>query len=60
MKKIERVVNAMFHRIATGIQFDIMNLGKISDAAKSVLMAGETEAEVEAAMQEAISKYREN
>lgn len=59
-KKIESQVNAMFHRIASGIQFDIFNLGKISDSAKTVLLAGGTEAEAEVAMQGAIALYREN
>lgn len=59
-KKIEAQVGAMFHRIASGIQFDIMNLGKISNAAKSVLMAGGTDEQAEVAMQDAIAKYREN
>lgn len=59
-KQIDSVVNAMFHRIASGIQFDIMVLGKISNSAKSVLVAGGTEADAEVAMQAAIAKYRES
>jgi hypothetical protein len=51
---------AIFNRIGKGIQFSIFDLGKISEAAEKVLLAGGTEQEAEAAMAEAIQRYRKN
>jgi hypothetical protein len=50
----------IFNRIGKGVQFSIFDLGKISQAAEQVLLAGGTEQEAEAAMAEAIAKYRKN
>jgi len=59
-KKLDKVVELMFYKLANGIQFNIMNLGKISDAAKKVLLAGGELEDAEAAMQTAIAQYRMN
>ena len=59
-KIIENQVSAIFYKIGNGIQFNIMNLGKISDAAKNVLIAGGSLELAEEAMAEAIEVYRVN
>jgi len=59
-KKLEKVVELMFYKLANGIQFNIMNLGKVGDAAKKVLLAGGELEDAEAAMQAAIAQYRVN
>lgn len=57
-KKIEDAAEKIFNRIGKNIQFNIMDLGKISKAAEDVLSAGGTEEAAEAAMKEAIEKYK--
>ena len=59
-KIIENQVSAIFYKIGNGIQFNIMNLGKISDAAKNVLIAGGSLQAAETAMAVAIAQYKEN
>lgn len=64
MKKANKVINnqvqAIFNKIGCGIQFKIMDLDKIADAAKNVLIAGGSAAAAEEAMAGAIALYRAN
>ena len=39
-KAIAKITEAMFYKLANGIQFNIMDLGKIDKAAKAVLAVG--------------------
>jgi hypothetical protein len=59
-KKLDKVVELMFYKLANGIQFNIMDLGKVANAAKKILLAGGELENAEAAMQVAIAQYRMN
>ena len=59
-KIIENQVQAIFNKLGSGIQFNIMDLGKISNSAKNVLVAGGSIEVAEAAMAVAISLYKVN
>lgn len=59
-KVIDNQVQAIFKKIGCGIQFNIMDLGKIADAAKNVLIAGGDAVAAEEAMAGAIALYRAN
>ena len=59
-KAIAKITEAMFYKLANGIQFNIMDLGKIDKAAKAVLAVGGALEDAEAAMLQAISQYRVN
>lgn len=53
--RIERESEAAFKKHGSGIEFDIFDLGKISKAGEDAGKAGE---DIEAAVIEAIEKYR--
>lgn len=57
---IELVVNRLFVQYGDGIQFDIMDLGKIYDAPKKVLEADGTIADAIEAIKAAIDQYQIN
>ena len=57
-KKIQNKAEQMFYKLGKNIQFNMMDLGKISKAAESVLIAGGTDEAAESAMSNAISQYR--
>ena len=57
-RNIEKLVEEMFYRLANNIQFNIMDLGKISRAAEDVLIQGGALCHAESAMLTAIDKYR--
>ncbi len=63
-KKLETEVNACFKRFSNNIQFDIMDLSKLSKAAMDAYLAASTHEEgitaMDDAMQKAIAKYRKN
>jgi len=59
-KAIAKITEMMFYKLANGIQFNIMDLGKIDKGAKVVLLAGGALEDAEAAMLEAIAQYRVN
>jgi hypothetical protein len=56
-KALEARVNAAFKLHSSGIQVNIMDLGKILDAGR---LAGREGGDVEGAIQEALQKYRKN
>ena len=56
-KAIAKITEAMFYKLANGIQFNIMDLGKVLGAAEKAGVSGQ---DMEAAIKEAISKYRQN
>ena len=49
-----------FKKLADGILFDIMDLGKVLNAAQNVLIAGGSIDDAELAMAGAIAKYKQN
>ena len=59
-KAIDKQVNAIFNKLGCGIQFNIMDLGKIDKMIRGVIMAGGSEEEAEGAMKIAIELYRMN
>jgi hypothetical protein len=61
-KKVENQVEAMFYKLAFGVQFDIFDLCKVGKDAKKILLAvGDDGLEdAEMAMIEAIAQYRVN
>lgn len=59
-KKLDSLVELMFYKLASGIQFNIMDLVYVSNAAKNVLLNGGSIVEAEEAMLGAISIYRQN
>ena len=59
-KRIKGEVDRLFKLHGTGVQFNIMDLGKIDKAAKAVLAVGGAIEDAEAAMLQAISQYRVN
>jgi hypothetical protein len=54
-KRIEKAVDEAFKKNSSGIQFNVMDLGKISEAG---IKAGKEGKDIEAAVKEAIEKYR--
>lgn len=56
-KRIEREVEAAFSKHGSNAQFDIMDLSKISAAGRTAAAEGK---DIEAAVVEAIAKYRKN
>ncbi len=60
MKEVNRNADAVFYQLANGVQFDIMNLQKVIDPVKKVLMEGGTLAQAEAALLITIAQYRVN
>jgi len=56
-KRIEAIVEAAFIKHSFGLQFDIMDLGKIFNAGTAAVKAGE---DLDAAMLAAIAKYQQN
>lgn len=59
-KKLDSLVELMFYKLASGVQFNIMDLVYVSNAAKNVLLAGGSIPEAEEAMLGAIAIYRQN
>lgn len=63
-KKLDNEVNACFKRYSNNIQFNIMDLSKLSKAAIDAYEAAPTHEEgitaMDDAMQKAIAKYRQN
>ena len=59
-KKLDSLVELMFYKLASGVQFNIMDLIYVSNSAKNVLLAGGSIREAEEAMLGAISVYRVN
>lgn len=56
-KRIKGEVDRLFKLHGTGVQFNIMDLGKVLGAAEKAGVSGQ---DMEAAIKEAISKYRQN
>ena len=59
-KKLDSLVELMFYKLASGVQFNIMDLIYVSNSAKNVLLAGGSIREAEEAMLGAIAVYRVN
>lgn len=59
-KAVEKMVNTMFNKFGTGVQFDIFNLSNVSDPSEKILLAGGSVEDAEKAMKAAVAKYREN
>lgn len=59
-KAVDKQVNAIFNKLGNGIQFNIMDLGKIDKMIRGVIMAGGNEEEAEGAMKIAIALYGMN
>lgn len=59
-KKLDSLVELMFYKLASGVQFNIMDLIYVSNSAKNVLLAGGSIPEAEEAMLDAIAVYRQN
>jgi hypothetical protein len=58
-KAIENAINESFSRHGNHVQFDIMDLGKISDAGRAAVAIGGLEA-IDEAVKSAIQTYRKN
>ncbi len=56
-RQLEKEVSNLFRKHGSGIQFDIMDLGKIADAGK---LAHNNNQNVEEAIIQAIKQYRKN
>ena len=56
-KRIDAAADAAFYKHGNQIQFNIMDLGKIHNAG---VVAGKAGKDIEAAVIEAIAKYRQN
>lgn len=56
-KEVEALVEKVFYQVASGVQINIMNLGKISKAGVDAYLAG---ADVKQAVIDAVAQYREN
>ena len=56
-RAIEDRVNAAFSKHANCVQFNIMDLGKVTDAGRDALRAGN---DLDAAMIAAVAQYRQN
>lgn len=56
-KRIERETDAAFNKHGSGVQFDMMDLSKITQAGKT---AARTGASIEEAVKAAIQVYRKN
>lgn len=59
-KQIEQMTEALFKGLAYGVQFNIFDLGKVSEGAEAVLRNGGSLEEAEIVMVAAIAKYRMN
>jgi len=59
-KAIDQKVNAIFNKLGCGIQFNIMDLGKIDKMIRVVIVAGGSDEEAEGAMKIAIALYGMN
>lgn len=57
---IEVVSSFWFRKYATGVQFDIMDVGKVIASAENILIVGGKIQDAENAMLEAIEQYRVN
>lgn len=55
--RAETISSQMFKAFANCVQFNMMDLGKVLDAPRSILLAGGSEAEAEEAIKLAIAKY---
>jgi len=56
-KKLDDAVNKAFYKHGDSVQFDIMDLGKLSNDVKKAYEAGE---DMDEAMKKAVAKYRKN
>lgn len=56
-KKLDKEVEAAFYRHGYGIQFGVMDLGKISRETRAAVLAG---GDIDEAMKAAQTKYRKN
>jgi hypothetical protein len=54
---IDRQVEAMYYRIASGVQIDVMDIGKVFDAGRTAIAAGE---DLEAALRAIVAQLRRN
>lgn len=59
-KAIKNQVNMLYKKLGNYVQVNIMDLGKILNAAEAVLIAGGNVEAAEIAMATAIEKYRVN
>ncbi len=55
--KLDRAVDAAFKRHGNCVQFNMMDLGKISRETRDAVIAGR---DIDEAMQTAVAKYRKN
>jgi len=64
MKKAQKLIKAqvagLYKKLGNCVQVNIMDLGKILDAAENILVAGGAIEDAEVAMAAAIAKYRVN
>lgn len=56
-KQFDNAYDQAFKRLANGVQFDIMDLGKMRDETLAAFTSGKT---LDDALKEAIAKYRQN
>jgi hypothetical protein len=57
-KRINEIVSDLFRRLANGIQIPILDLGKVSRSAETILLSGGSLEEAEASMKDSIETYR--
>lgn len=55
--KLDRAVDAAFKRHGNCVQFNMMDLGKISSETRETVVAG---GDIDTAMKAAVAKYRKN
>jgi hypothetical protein len=60
LRKEELIVEKLFYKLASGIEFNMMDLPKIGKEAEAILLAGGAIEDAEAVMLEDIAKYRLN
>ena len=60
IKAAEKIVDKLFHELATGIQFNIFNLGKITRPTESIYLETKSEDQAREEMKSKIQIYREN
>lgn len=59
-KAVDKKVDEIFYKLGYGIQFGIMDLGKVDKLIRDVVIAGGNDEEAEGAMKVAIAMYGKN